>query len=233
MNCKLVREMMGAYLYGDLAPEEMKEVRLHTQECPECRKDVESRGRIIAAIPCDTPELSDEERMQIAWSVKGAIRNCTVAQEGFRWGYVAAIATVALAALAVAGIVVYNSSKQPSSIQAKRRPVPVVRIQEEPIPPGPEPTMKTERQARTPASPHQSPELEREPSTPSPRLRNIERQLGTIATIARHEHRKRNVAAEKPVPVVEEPETNTPVPPEEGTKLPRPTDPNDAQIAPQ
>jgi len=65
---------MGAYLYGDLSPVEMREVRLHTQDCSECREDLRERGQIIASLGDGAPMLNDDERQSIAWSVQGAVR---------------------------------------------------------------------------------------------------------------------------------------------------------------
>ncbi|MGC8861370.1 MAG: zf-HC2 domain-containing protein [Armatimonadota bacterium] len=231
MNCKRIQEMMGAYLYGDLAPDELREVRLHAQECPACREDLESRGRVLAAISANAPELSEEERSQIAWAVRGAIRNGALVQTGFRWGYAAAVATVVAAALGVAAIMVYNSSKTQPVVRVEPKPAPVVSIQEEPAyaPPAPKPVTPPQTQVRVP-------ETSKEPSTPpQPQVQapDIRRQLGTIATITRHERHKRNIAVEKPAPVVEEPQLGEPSPSKEGEKLPKPTNPNDAQIAPE
>jgi len=64
---------MGAYLYGDLGPSEMRELRLHTQECTACRDDLASQGQVISALSDSIPVLSDQERERIMWSVKGAI----------------------------------------------------------------------------------------------------------------------------------------------------------------
>jgi len=64
---------MGAYLYGDLAPEEMRDLRLHTQDCAICREDLAARGRIVSSLADTTPELTDADRQRIAWSVKGAV----------------------------------------------------------------------------------------------------------------------------------------------------------------
>ena len=50
MKCRHVREMMGAYLYGDLDADDMREVRMHTQECVDCKEDLESRGRVISSL---------------------------------------------------------------------------------------------------------------------------------------------------------------------------------------
>jgi len=232
MKCKRIQEMMGAYLYGDLAPDELREVRLHTQGCAVCKEDVESRGKVLAAIPSAAPELSDDERMQIAWGVKGALKNGAQAREGFRWGYVAAVATVALAGLAVAAIVVYNSSRPLSSMQARQRSAsPVVSIREERRAPPKKPTIVPETQARTPAT--STGEEERRPAS-GDRAPDIRRQLANFtAMTTRHDPRKRKLAVDKPAGVVEQPQLGEPAPPREGEKLPKPTDPNDAQTAPK
>lgn len=73
MKCRQAQELMGAYLYGDLSPEEMRDLRLHTQECALCREDLAARGRVVSSLSNTTPKLSDEERQRIAWSVKGAV----------------------------------------------------------------------------------------------------------------------------------------------------------------
>ena len=65
---------MGAYLYGDLAPDEMRELRVHAQDCVLCREDLATRGRVVSSLPDASPALSDTDRQRIAWSVKGAIR---------------------------------------------------------------------------------------------------------------------------------------------------------------
>ena len=74
MKCRQAREYMGAYLYGDLAPDEMRELRVHAQDCVLCREDLATRGRIVSSLPDASPALSDTDRQRIAWSVKGAIR---------------------------------------------------------------------------------------------------------------------------------------------------------------
>ena len=74
MKCGNVQELLGGYLYGDLAPHEMKDVRLHLLDCEQCRDDVRTRGLVIDAIPTGVPQLGDEDRQRIMWSVKGAIR---------------------------------------------------------------------------------------------------------------------------------------------------------------
>jgi hypothetical protein len=73
MKCRQAQDLMGAYLYGDLAPEEMRELRLHTQDCALCREDLAARGRVVSSLSDAAPKLSDEDRQRIAWSVKGAV----------------------------------------------------------------------------------------------------------------------------------------------------------------
>ena len=231
MKCKRIQDMMGPYLYGDLAPDEMREVRLHTQACAVCRADVESRGRVVSSLPDKAPELSDQDRLEIAWAVKGAVRNGAHAREAFsfRWGYVAAVASVVLAGLAVAAIVVHNSAKPPPLTQAKQRAAPaVVEIREERVAAA---SKHTREHARRP-----SPEETTGQETPSLRdetVPNVARQFTTLGVISRHHPPKKNVAEDKPAPVVTAPEEPKPAPPEEGAKLPKPTDPNDAQTAPR
>ena len=64
---------MGAYLYGDVAPEEMRDLRVHAQDCALCREDLATRGSVVSSLGDATPKLSDEDRQRIAWSVKGAV----------------------------------------------------------------------------------------------------------------------------------------------------------------
>lgn len=74
MKCREAQELMGAYLYGDLASEEMHELRIHAQDCALCREDLATRGRVISSLSDAAPVLSDTDRQRIAWSVKGAVR---------------------------------------------------------------------------------------------------------------------------------------------------------------
>ncbi|HPP75045.1 MAG TPA: zf-HC2 domain-containing protein, partial [Armatimonadota bacterium] len=73
-SCKNVADLFGAYIYGDLPPDEMKKLRLHIDECEECARELEIQSRVISMIPSEVPALSDEERQRIEWTVKGAIR---------------------------------------------------------------------------------------------------------------------------------------------------------------
>ena len=74
MKCRHVRHVMGAYLYGDLAPEEMRQVREHVEQCGECREDLHGRGTVAASLDDTAGALTDQDRQEITWSVKGAVR---------------------------------------------------------------------------------------------------------------------------------------------------------------
>ncbi|MEN6356917.1 MAG: zf-HC2 domain-containing protein [Armatimonadota bacterium] len=73
MKCRQVRKLMGAYLYGDLEPEDMRDIRLHTQVCEQCRADLESRGMVVSSLNAQAPVLDDQDKQQLARSVKKAI----------------------------------------------------------------------------------------------------------------------------------------------------------------
>lgn len=230
MNCRQVQELMGAYLYGDLSPEEMMHVRLHAQECAQCRGELESRKTVISAIPNQVPTLSDEERMQLTWAVKGAIRNTQLAQQSSRWGYVFATGLVLAMGAAVAGIIAYNSSKQPIAVEhrTRKQPAIVVSIKEEP---------KAE-QKKSPAKPSiQLDSPSKEPATvveepknsPEESIPDIARQLVNFATTARRSPQQRKVAVEKPARVVGEHSPDTSEISEGEQKLPEPIAPNDAR----
>ena len=105
MKCRQVRDLMGAYLYGDLAPEEMRDLRVHAQDCALCREDLATRGRVVSALDDEAPILTDEERQRIAWSVKGAVAEEAVGDET---AYRAPVPAFGIAAVLVAGVVVGN-----------------------------------------------------------------------------------------------------------------------------
>lgn len=114
MKCRQAQVLIGAYIYGDLAPDEMKELRVHAQECALCREDLASRGRVISSLDDNVPALTDEEKQRIAWSVKGAVRREEFVQRPL---FSRLVPTFALAGVLVAGILVGRyviSRSQPS-----------------------------------------------------------------------------------------------------------------------
>lgn len=75
MRCsKRIAELFGAYIYGDLAPEEMRKVRLHVSACDDCARELQARSRTVALVPNALSKLTDEERHRVIWAVKGAVR---------------------------------------------------------------------------------------------------------------------------------------------------------------
>lgn len=73
-GCNKIADLLGAYVYGDLSPEEMRCVRTHVDACGACAKDLETRTRVVGLIPKELPTLSDAERQRVMWSVKGAVK---------------------------------------------------------------------------------------------------------------------------------------------------------------
>lgn len=239
MKCKETQELMGAYLYGDLTPDEMRGVREHTQGCNSCREDVESRGRVVASLDGTAPELTDEERMRISWAVKGAIRNSAPARSGWQFtrGYVFALGGVVMAGLAVAAIMWANSNKPPMNQQAREgKSGAIVEVTEVTQP---EPPKDVSAQGG-PSDVGETSAIER--------LSN--EAMRSLSTISSREHRIRRHTAprEKPAQVLDEPKPDQPKieeprpeepkaeepkaePAAEGMKLPEPTDANDARTA--
>ncbi|MDO8586122.1 MAG: zf-HC2 domain-containing protein [Armatimonadota bacterium] len=74
-----VKDIIGAYIYGDLKPEEMRRVREHLDECAICRTDAESQAKVIACVPDSGRQLMEVDRQRIRWSVLGAVRRDSVA----------------------------------------------------------------------------------------------------------------------------------------------------------
>ncbi|MDH7601942.1 MAG: zf-HC2 domain-containing protein [Armatimonadota bacterium] len=231
VKCRDIQHLIGAYLYGDLSAEEMNAVRLHVQECAECRHDLETRGAVIANLPNETPELTDNERMQLTWAVKGAIRNTELARENSRWGYAFAAGLVLAMGAAVAGIVVYNSSKPnvPGGSANRKPPAVVVKIQEDrPKSEKPKPGgTSAGRQAQAPTP--NTIAVQGQSGTTAHEPLSAARQLMNFATTARRTQMHRKVAVEPPANVVSEPETGKTSQTEEAPILPEPTAPNDAR----
>lgn len=139
MKCKQAQDLIGAYIYGDLAPDEMRDLRVHAQDCALCREDLESRGRIVSLFDDSVPALSDEERQRIAWSVKGAVRKEQLQRKPLA---LRLMPSFALAGLLIAGIFVgryvVTKSAHPTThnTTAKNPSGASVRIRELPPPDG-------------------------------------------------------------------------------------------------
>ncbi len=116
--CRKIGGLLGAYVYGDLAPEDMRRVRLHVEECDGCRHDLASRSRAVALIPHETPKLTDEERLQVMWTVKGAVRSRQQAG-AFGWfspAFVRALAVAVVIAGAFAAGTIYGLWAKPARV---------------------------------------------------------------------------------------------------------------------
>jgi hypothetical protein len=124
-RCKKITDLFGAYIYGDLSPDEMRRIRTHVEQCEECARDLEARTRVVEMVPRDVPSLSDEDRQRIMWSVKGAIkakqepkRSCI-----FSSAYVRGFAVAAIVIAAFAGGTLLGSKSNPPKVIVKRVPV--------------------------------------------------------------------------------------------------------------
>lgn len=134
MKCRQARDLIGAYLYGDLAPEEMRDLRVHAQECAVCREDLASRGRIVSSLDDTIPTLTEEEKQRVAWSVRGAVRKEQLRRKplGRRLVPAFALAGVLIAAITVGRFVVMRSGHPATAKMAKGPAGASVRVKELP-----------------------------------------------------------------------------------------------------
>lgn len=232
MKCKQVRELAGPYLYGDLTPEEMKQVRLHTQECECCRNEIRSQGAVISAIPAEAPELTDEDRQRIAWTVKGAIWAGEQERQTSRFRFPLAYAlagavVIAMIAIQVKGIM----HKQPRIPESN---VVITEVTK----PKPKNNSNVDKPELT------KPEADTQANIPDypvyvghrHRRTHIAQDLNALRNFAPVAARNR----EKPAVAKPEPPANEATTPENpkvrvdngDVKLPEPTSSNDAQTAP-
>lgn len=73
-NNKHVHDVIGAYIYDALSPDETRQVRDHLDNCVECREDMESQAKVISSIPDRCPSLAELDKERIRWAVRGAVR---------------------------------------------------------------------------------------------------------------------------------------------------------------
>ncbi len=113
MNCRKARDMMGAYLYGDLSTSDMKLLRLHVADCAACRQDLESRGKTIAAIPNQVAELTVDDRAWIASATRArlASRPSRTVWIMPRFSAAFGVAAVILAGIVVGSVLGQTGSK--------------------------------------------------------------------------------------------------------------------------
>ena len=236
MKCKEIKELVGAYLYGDLSPEEMREVRLHAKECGECREDLQTRTTAIASISDRVPELTDVEKQKIAWFVEGAVRR-RADKPPIRLRLAPVFGGVIVIAAAVAiGALIASNLARPAVQQADRQETkpPVratVKIQEEPAGAPPKDTSETARN-KTEDTAKESEALWIT-NTIADAMQSALRQGGGIASRSRTETPRTKVV---PNEVPEEVSTPSESPKDEldktPTKLPEPSNLNDARTSP-
>ncbi len=224
MKCKQVQELAGAYLYGDLAPQEMRAVRMHAQQCQTCREDFRTRGAVAASIPNSAPELTEEDRQRIMWSVKGAIKAQPPARMlfGFRFSPVYVLAAAAV--VVIVGVKVVSSLPH----SHENAPRATVRVWEEH---SPSPTKDAHVTAKNNDG----------DTTKIPERKNIRLDIGKmlhrkpmVGTISRDMQHKRPVVTppEAPVPVLETPQTPDVKMENNDTMLPNPNESNNAETTP-
>ncbi|MHB9035172.1 MAG: anti-sigma factor family protein [Armatimonadota bacterium] len=230
MKCKQIREMMGAYLYGDLEPQDMREVRLHAQDCEACRADLESRGLVVSSLGNEAPTLSDAERQRIAFNVKSALR---AAQPKTAVWWLRPASAVALAALVLVGFAVgrhigtKGSPFADPGQSAKENSVkPVVTITEAPT------------QSGDNMQPNETPGTkgERSRSKNITNMANFARRMIAPAVTGPtdrklDQNKRKMVLPDEPVQVVTPSEANEKQGDKTETKLPKPNGMNDAQTA--
>lgn len=127
MKCRQAQDLMGAYLYGDLAPEEMRELRVHAQDCTLCREDLATRGRVVSSLSDSVPTLSDADRQRIAWSVKGATRRRDMSRPFARRLAFGLVLGVILAGLAL-GRVALRSLRPSAVLTVKGHELPQAKV---------------------------------------------------------------------------------------------------------
>lgn len=243
MRCREVRELMGAYLYGDLSPDEMREVRLHAHECVDCREDIETRGQVLASVENEPPVLGDEERQRIAWSVKGAIRNSPVLRPAFRLKLAPAlgVAVVLVAGVAVGSLMKSHSASPPAVSQSaqkkeeKGKPSPVVvKIREEDNPSAAKDRANSASDAGSAAADARSADFVKMTEAVGDAVAEAIRKGSLVGTSSRQAaagKRDKMVQPDEPVSVAD-PESGDGKAESGNIKLPEPTDLNDATTTP-
>lgn len=230
MNCKNVRELAGAYVYGDLTPEEMKAVRVHTRICSGCEEDIRTQMALIGKIPNSAPVLSDEDRQRIAWTVKGAVM---ASEPERRTGWFKFSPAYALAAAVIVGMigVAVNSTMSPTARDNERPTVVITEV----------PKQETPKQDSGAVEPPDTGDVARTPDIPAETgnwmvedMNNLRARL-PVGTLT-HRHRSNNapivVPPEPPAPLIEDILVPDVIVGGEEEKLPEPTDVNDARTTP-
>ena len=234
MKCRKVKELMGAYLFGDLSPAEMREVRDHALNCDECGEDLMSRGALIAAMDDSVPTLTDMERQEISWSVKGAVR--ATEEMGSRRRFMPA-AAIACGIMLLAGLVLGKvittytpGSSEPVRQASEEKPRAIVTVT---------PKQVDSDSSNANDTAKSEPEYQVSPEVIERVGGAIRRSAGLATARTRDEARRQNVVAPEKSgagsAVEESHQTKSdekPAGEEPAMKLPNPTGLNDAQTDP-
>jgi hypothetical protein len=119
-----VHDVIGAYVFDALTPEETRRVSDHLEQCAECREDMESQAAVISHIPDTGRSLTELDRERIRWSVLGTVHREQAVRKPF-WGIVRGFsAAAAVACVFAAGIFVGARLVGPSErVSTLRQPV--------------------------------------------------------------------------------------------------------------
>jgi Putative zinc-finger len=110
-NCRDWCQLLGAYVLGDLLPEERLGLEAHLEGCPECRAEAASLGAVAQLLPLADPDRfaqpaplpSPDLGRRIAATIGGERR---VAVRRRRWGFGLALSGAAAAAMAALAIAI-------------------------------------------------------------------------------------------------------------------------------
>lgn len=233
MKCDQIRDLMGAFLYGDLSADEMREVRAHAQGCGECKRDLEARTGVVAAISDRAPALTDAERQRIAWAVRGAVSRAPVREPtGRRWlpAFGLAMALVAGIALGTAINLVVAGRRNPESQEAKHHSKPrvVVQVKEEPV--------RHPAKQKTEIAVGNGDSSTKQQDSDAVRMTNALTQAvttairrGTAVAVTRGQRKPDGTLGEKPARTQPEEKPVEMAAPPAGAKVPLPKGPNDVR----
>jgi anti-sigma factor RsiW len=60
MTCEQARERLGSYLYDEMAAPERRRLDVHISHCLDCRQELETERRFVAALARRMREISEE-----------------------------------------------------------------------------------------------------------------------------------------------------------------------------
>lgn len=232
MNCKQTSKLMGAYIYGDLPPEQMQEVRTHANECTRCREDLSSRKAAVAAIPGQVPELTDAEKQRIEWFVKGALSRQSEHPRVSRWMVPALGGAAAVAAGLAIAVLLASGGTKPIPVRPEKSSASkaVAKVRREP---SEHPTAESAETARVKKPQSGPPDALSIAETVTRAVGAAVRTGAGVASASRGSSHNKPILPGKPaeeVPTVEEDIKDEPQ--EKPLTLPEPAGPLDARTAP-